>query len=166
MSSPHILMTLLFRLEADRTEAICGLGRVAGAESTLAATDERLGTTRDALAATGTLYPLHMLARTCRLDDTDYLLLQMAMIQRHGVERVRRITTTLGDGSDELKLSHAVQLFATIRNDWDNVRDRLLRQRVFSERIVIERPAVADVADGSNPILDPGPAVAELMGWD
>jgi hypothetical protein len=159
----HALLTLIFRLEADRTEAICGLGRVPGCEDLLEEVDAQLGSALSALEKAGARYPLHMLAATSDLDENDYLLLQMSMLQRHGVDRVRRVTAGIGEVSDFLRLSHAVRLFGQHREDWERVADELRGLRVFGERIVELRPVAGDPADAT---LHPGPAVHELMGWD
>ena len=151
----------IFRLEAERTVHIARLGREPGAEDALEDVDLRLGAAMAALDAAGVAYPLHAIARRYELGQEDYLILQLALLPRHGPGVVRAATVALGDGEPEPRLSHAVTLLAEGFDDWERAAQDLLALTVFEERLVVATP----LPDGDL-ALAPSLAVMELLGLD
>lgn len=161
MSEIHALYTLLFRLEAVRTEALCGLGQDSVADARLAEADARIAQVVDALDRAGARYPLHMLAAALSFDEEDYLLLQLAMLGRHGEARVERATASLGAPDRVVRLGHAARLLGRLHDDPARLEPALASSRAVSEGVV----RLVDDGRG-DPVLVPGEVVAELMGWD
>ncbi len=161
MSEIHALYTLLFRLEAVRTEALCGLGQGSVFDARLAEADARIAQVMGALDTAGARYPLHMMAGALSLSDTDYVLLQLSMLPQHGAERVRRATALLGAQDDVVRLGHAAQLLGRNHDDPARLGPQLASSRAVTEGVV----RLVDDGRG-DPALTPGPLVAELMGWD
>lgn len=151
------LLRMVFSLEAERTLRAAQLGRVAGAEDALEGVDTRLGQALAALELRGVAYPLHAIARRYRLSEADYLVLQLALLPRHGVEVVRAATDALGESSDKVSISHAIALVFEGFDDWKRARAELEALPVFVESLV-------RLGDGDDPEMTPSPAVLELLG--
>lgn len=151
------LLRAVFALEAERTLHAAQIGRVAGAEDALEDVDMRLGQVLAALEVRGVAYPLHAIARRYRLSQADYLVLQLALLPRHGVNVVRAVTEALGDGADRISMSHALALVFEGFDDWARARTELETLPVFVESLV-------RLGDGDDPELTPSPAVLELLG--
>lgn len=154
-------MRRIFRLEGERTMQIARLGRAPGVEDALDLIHDQLEAAMQVLSERGAAYPLHAIARRYQLSQEDYLVLQLALLPRHGVEVVRTTTDALGDPADTPRMSHALALVAEGFDDWERARAELEALPVFRERLVITRPTRDDEAD---PELSPSPAVLELMG--
>jgi hypothetical protein len=161
MSEIHALYTGLFRLEAARTEALCGLGQDSVTDARLAEADARIAQVVDALDRAGARYPLHMLAGALSFDQEDYLLLQLAMLRRRGQATVERATERLGAPDRVIRLGHAALLLGRLHDDPSRLAPALAEARAVKEG------AVRLVDDGrGDPVLVPGLVVSELMGWD
>ncbi len=104
---PLETLRAVFRLEAERTVQLARLGREAAADDALEDIDERLSSAMAQLDAHNVNYPLHMVARRYQLGQEDYLVLQLALLPRHGEALVHAMTTVLGEGESEPRLSHA-----------------------------------------------------------
>jgi len=161
MSAALDALRAVFRLEAERTIHIARLGREPGAEDALEDVDARLGSAMAALDAAGVAYPLHAVARRYGLGQEDYLVLQLALLPRHGPEAVGAATQALGDGEPEPRLSHAVALLAEGFDDWERATRDLLALTVFTERLVVTTP----LPDGDLALV-PSLAVMELLGLE
>ena len=151
----------VFRLEAERTVHIARLGREPGAEQALEDVDDRLKAAMATLEGEGVAYPLHVVAKHHQLGQEDYLILQLSLLPRHGLEVVRAATAVLGDGEPDPRLSHAVTLLAEGFDDWLRAAEDLLGLTVFTERLVLATP----LPDGDY-TLAPSPAVLELLGLE
>lgn len=151
------ILRAVFRLEAERTLQVARLGREAGAGDTLEDVDRQLSRAMAALNTRGVAYPLHDVARRYRLGQEDYLILQLALLPRHGPEVVARATRALGEPDERLRMSHALALIAEGFDDWARARAELLTLPVFVEKLVW-------VSDEEDPELTPCPAVLELLG--
>lgn len=154
------ILRAVFRLEAERTLLVAQLGRVAGAEESLEDVDERLGSALAALNTRGVAYPLHAIARRYRLGQEDYLLLQLALMPRHGADVVRAATDALGDRAETIRLSHGLALIFEGFDDWERARSELMALPVFRESLV----KLVDQGGDDDPALIPSPAVLELLG--
>ncbi len=158
---PLETLRAVFRLEAERTVQLARLGREAAADDALEDIDERLSSAMAQLDAHNVNYPLHMVARRYQLGQEDYLVLQLALLPRHGEALVHAMTTVLGEGESEPRLSHAVALLAEGYDDWKQAADDLMTLTVFEERLVTATPIGAgDFA------LSPSQAVMELLGLE
>lgn len=156
------ILRAVFRLEAERTLLVARLGRVAGAEEALEDVDGRLGSALSALNTRGVAYPLHAIARRYRLGQEDYLLLQLALLPRHGAGIVLETTDALGDRAETIRLSHGLALIFDGLDDWERARAELMALPVFRESLV--KLVSGDGED--DPALVPSPAVLELLGLD
>lgn len=155
----HDVLRAVFRLEAERTLQLARLGREPGAANALADVDERLSQALAALEAENVAFPLHAIARRYELSQADYLVLQLALLPRHGEEVVQMMSRLLGEGEDEPRLSHAVALTAEGFDDWRRAAEDLLTLPVFRERLV-----VTEERDEGDLALAPSQAVMELLG--
>lgn len=153
------ILRAVFRLEAERTIHLARLGREPGAEEALGDVDERLGAALGELEARGVAYPLHAVARRHRLGQEDYLVLQLALLPRHGEAAVQAVSRALGEGEQEPRLSHAVALLAEGFDDWRRAAADLMTLPVFTERLVLTEPR-----DGGDLALIPSQAVMEPLG--
>lgn len=149
----------VFRLEAERTVQLARLGREPGADELLEIIDERLAEAMRTLDANDVGYPMHMIARQYELGQEDYVIIQMALLPRHGEALVDALTTTLGEGEPEPRLSHAVALLAEGYDDWKQAAADLLTLTVFVEKLVIASP----IGDGDF-ALTMSQSVMELLG--
>lgn len=160
-SSPLEVLRAVFRLEAERTVQLARLGREAGADDALEEVDERLSSAMARLDTHNIAYPLHTIARRYQLGQEDYLVLQLALLPRHGEALLHAMTTALGEGEAEPRLSHAVALLAEGYDDWKQAADDLMTLTVFEQRLVNATPIGAgDFA------LSPSLAVMELLGLE
>ena len=151
----------VFRLEAERIIHIARLGREPGAEEALENVDERLKAAMSSLEGEGLAYPLHAVAKQYQLRQEDYIILQLALLPKHGPETVRAATSVLGEGEADTRLSHAVTLLAEGFDDWRRAAEDLLTLTVFTERLVLATP----LPDGDYGLV-PSPAVLELLGLE
>jgi|GEM_PF-2065075 len=149
----------VFRLEAERTVQLARLGREAGADEQLEVIDERLANAMATLDANDVGYPMHMIARQYQLGQEDYVIMQMALLPRHGEALVNALTTTLGEGEPEPRLSHAVALLAEGYDDWKQAAADLMTLPVFEEKLVVATP----IGEGDY-ALTMSQAVLELLG--
>lgn len=154
------ILRAVFRLEAERTLLVARLGRVAGAEEALEDADGRLGAALAALNTRGVAYPLHAIARRYRLGQEDYLLLQLALLPRHGPEIVLATTDALGDKAGVIRLSHGLALIAEGFDDWERAKAELMELPVFREKLV----KLVEVDGDGDPAMEPSAAVLELLG--
>lgn len=161
MADVQSALRAVFRLEAERTVRLARLGREPGAEDALDDVDERLRSALATLDAAGVAYPLHAVARRYQLGQEDYVILQLALLPRHGPELVRAATEALGEGEPEPRLSHAVALLAEGFDDWERATQDLLTLTVFEERLVL----TTLLPDGDR-ALSPSRAILELLGLD
>jgi len=151
----------VFRLEAERTVQLARLGREPGADDALEAVDEQLSAAMAALDAQHIAYPLHLVARRYQLGQEDYLVLQLALLPRHGEALLQAMTAALGEAENEPRLTHAVALLAEGYDDWQQAAADLMTLTVFQERLVVATP----IADGDF-VLSPSLAVIELLGLE
>jgi len=159
------ILRAVFRLEAERTLLVARIGRVTGAEEALEDVDGRLAAALSALNTRGVAYPLHAIARRYRLGQEDYLLLQLALMPRHGTELVLAVTDALGDRAETIRLSHALALIFEGLDDWERARAELTALPVFRESLVkLDETKGEDGVD--DPALTPSQAVLELLGLD
>lgn len=156
------ILRAVFRLEAERTLLVARLGRVAGAEQALHDVDERLAAALSALNTRGVAYPLHAIARRYRLGQEDYLLLQLALLPRHGSEVVLATTDALGDRAETIRLSHGLALIAEGLDDWERARAEVMALPVFRESLV----KLVEVEGEDDPALAPSLALLELLGLE
>jgi hypothetical protein len=155
------ILRAVFRLEAERTMQLARLGRALGAEEALDDVDERLAGAITALDRRGVAYPLHAIARRYRLSQEDYLVLQLALLPRHGPDVVRVTTESLGEPTLRPHLSHALALIAEGYDDWAASRAELVTFPVFKEKLVSLEPPHAE-----DPELHPSLAILELLGLE
>jgi hypothetical protein len=155
------VLQAVFRLEAERTVWVARLGRVGGAEDALEDVDARLSSALATLEARGVAFPGHMLARRYRFSQADYLVLQLALLPRHGPAVVQEVTGLLGDEGPHVCMSHALALVAEGFDDWARARAELEALPVFRERLVI-----IDDPRAEDPPLRVSQAVLELLGLD
>lgn len=154
------ILRAVFRLEAERTLLVARLGRVAGAEQALLDVDGRLAAALSALNTRGVAYPLHAIARRYRLGQEDYLLLQLALLPRHGADVVLATTDALGDRAETIRLSHGLALIFEGLDDWERARAELMALPVFRESLL----KLVEVDGDDDPVLSPSPALLELLG--
>ncbi len=170
-TTPALLQQLM-DLEADKATAYVAIGRRSGVEAQLEQVDAAILETMRDLAARGVKYPLHMAAMADRLDVTDYLLIQLAIMPRVAPELAAAVSRMLAEeGCDEadevaardpdgnLTLDDAVAILGRGDDDWQAVEDAILAQRAITAGYVAVGPAP------TRPLL-PGLAVRELLGWD
>ncbi len=138
---------------------VARLGREAGAQEALEDVDHRLSGALQALASRGVAYPLHAVARRYGLSQEDYLILQLALLPRHGPDVMATATRALGDPSERPLMSHALALIFEGFDDWERARAELLTLPVFRESLVRLGPE-------DDPALTPSPAILELLGLD
>jgi hypothetical protein len=155
-------------LEADKATAYVAIGRRSGVEAHLEQVDAAILETMRDLAARGVKYPLHMAAMADRLDVTDYLLIQLAIMPRVAPELAAAVSRMLAEegageaGQDPdgtLTLADAVAILGRGDDDWQAVEEAILAQRAITAGYVTVGPAP------TRPLL-PGLAVRELLGWD
>jgi hypothetical protein len=174
------LMRRIMSLEADKTAALVGLGRRSGAEAALTEADAALSAAMRHLATLGARYPLHMAAEADRLDATDYLIIQLALMPRVAPEHARAVAAELredapsradvepgaagedrtpADAARQLTLADAVAILGRGDDVRGAVEAAILAQRAITASYVTLGPAP------DRPLL-PGLAVRELLGWD
>jgi|GEM_PF-3510066 len=152
-------MNTVLRLEGDRTVAICALGQEEGADARLSIVTSQMLAAIEALGLARVQYPLHMLAMASELTQEDYLFVQLAVLAKLGTDRVIEATRYLGAESPLFRLSHAATLFQRLGIE---TPDGLLRARPCQDNLV----SLIGTDDGvDDPVLVPGLAVCELMGW-
>ena len=161
MADPIDVLRAVFRLEAERTVQLARMGREPGAEEALEDVDERLSAAMAELERQNIAYPLHMVARQYQLGQEDYLVIQLALLHRHGEDVVKAATSALGEGESDVRLSHAVALLAEGYDDWEQASADLMTLTVFTENLVTTTPR----EDGDF-TLSPSAAVMELLGLE
>lgn len=159
MTDTGEILRAVFRLEAERTVCLARLGRVAGAEAAMEDVDARLAAALAALEARGAQYPLHMVAAELALDQTNYLLLQLSLLPRHGLAVVHALTDATGERADVPRLSHALQILADGHDDWARAEAELRSGPVLAQGLV----TLSAEPDGDAALI-PGVAILELLG--
>lgn len=162
MATTIELLNTVLRLEGDRTVAICGLHQDDQAAGRLAAVTAQANAAIAELNSAGVQYPLHMLAGAADFAQEDYLFLQLAILGKLGTAIVSTATRYLGAESALVHLSHAIVLFERLGITTPDEGPDLRHSKACRENLVC-LIASDDAAD--DPVLVPGPAVNELMGW-
>ncbi|PKN59044.1 MAG: hypothetical protein CVU56_02825 [Deltaproteobacteria bacterium HGW-Deltaproteobacteria-14] len=155
------LLRAVFRLEGERTLALCRLGREPGAEAALEDVEARLTPALAALEALGVAYPAHDVARRYKFSDADYLVLQLALLPWQGLAAVQQATALLGDPGSEIRVSHVIALVLPGHDDWESARNALASLRVLDEGII----TLSTRSDG-DPAVVLSLSVRELLGLE